>query len=128
MTEWFKVAVLKTAVRASVPWVRIPPHPPPQNRTANAGRSRFCARGGGKGSEQIAFRSHDADFAFRDFDALSKGAKVFALIATAVDPDPLAGSPREFAEHGRRDSLLACTLGHGLGALDVGLGLDREAP
>ena len=28
MAEWFKAAVLKTAVRESVPWVRIPPSPP----------------------------------------------------------------------------------------------------
>lgn len=28
VAEWLKAAVLKTAVRASVPWVRIPPHPP----------------------------------------------------------------------------------------------------
>ncbi len=28
VAEWFKAAVLKTAGRASAPWVRIPPHPP----------------------------------------------------------------------------------------------------
>ena len=28
VAEWFKAAVLKTAVRESVPWVRIPPSPP----------------------------------------------------------------------------------------------------
>ena len=28
MAEWFKAAVLKTAVGASPPWVRIPPSPP----------------------------------------------------------------------------------------------------
>lgn len=28
VAEWFKAAVLKTAVRVTVPWVRIPPHPP----------------------------------------------------------------------------------------------------
>ena len=28
VAEWFKAAVLKTAVRVSAPWVRIPPHPP----------------------------------------------------------------------------------------------------
>lgn len=28
VAEWLKAAVLKTAVRASVPWVRIPPLPP----------------------------------------------------------------------------------------------------
>src|SRR3954454_5977136 len=28
VVEWFKAAVLKTAVPARVPWVRIPPPPP----------------------------------------------------------------------------------------------------
>ena len=28
MAEWFKALVLKTSVRGTVPWVRIPPHPP----------------------------------------------------------------------------------------------------
>jgi hypothetical protein len=28
VAEWFKAAVLKTAVLARVPWVRIPPLPP----------------------------------------------------------------------------------------------------
>ena len=30
MAEWFKAAVLKTAVGVSLPWVRIPLPPPPQ--------------------------------------------------------------------------------------------------
>jgi hypothetical protein len=34
VAERLKAAVLKTAVRASVPWVRIPPHPPLPNRIA----------------------------------------------------------------------------------------------
>jgi hypothetical protein len=29
VVEWFKAAVLKTAVRVTAPWVRIPPPPPP---------------------------------------------------------------------------------------------------
>ena len=76
-------------------------------RTANAGRSRFCPRGGGEGSEQIAFRSHDPDFTVRDLDALGKGAKVVAPIAAAVDRDPLSRRPRELTDHLRRDRLLA---------------------
>ena len=28
MAEWFKALVLKTSVRETVPWVRIPPSPP----------------------------------------------------------------------------------------------------
>ena len=41
VAEWTKAAVLKTAVRVTVPGVRIPPHPPlyfaPYGRKANAG-------------------------------------------------------------------------------------------
>jgi hypothetical protein len=37
VAEWFKAAVLKTAVGASSPWVRIPPHPPNA-----AARATFC--------------------------------------------------------------------------------------
>ena len=36
MAERFKAPVLKTGVGAIPPWVRIPPHPPLQDRTANA--------------------------------------------------------------------------------------------
>ena len=32
VAEWFKAAVLKTAVGASPPWVRIPPLPPIYSR------------------------------------------------------------------------------------------------
>jgi len=32
VAEWFKAAVLKTAVGASPPWVRIPPLPPQAGR------------------------------------------------------------------------------------------------
>ena len=28
VAEWFKALVLKTSVGATLPWVRIPPHPP----------------------------------------------------------------------------------------------------
>ncbi len=48
MAEWFKAAVLKTAVGESPPWVRIPLLPPGQNRTGHATGRRFYARGGGK--------------------------------------------------------------------------------
>ena len=71
VAEWFKAAVLKTAAGQSPPWVRIPPLPPLQNRTANAGRSRFYARGGSERSEQIALRADDADLAVCHFDALA---------------------------------------------------------
>ncbi len=49
--EWPIGAVSKTVVPSRVPWVRIPPSPPTRNRTANAGRGRFQAAGGGKRSE-----------------------------------------------------------------------------
>ena len=37
VAEWFKAAVLKTAVGASSPWVRIPPSPPIIARSGRAG-------------------------------------------------------------------------------------------
>jgi hypothetical protein len=40
VAEWFKAAVLKTAVGASPPWVRIPPHPP--ERIEKSSFSRFA--------------------------------------------------------------------------------------
>ena len=49
VAEWFKAAVLKTAVGASPPWVRIPPSPPP-SKSCNGGiaatplRSLACCR------------------------------------------------------------------------------------
>jgi hypothetical protein len=54
VAEWLKAPHSKCGVPARVPRVRIPPSPPTQNRTANAGRSRFHAAGGGERSEQIA--------------------------------------------------------------------------
>jgi hypothetical protein len=50
--------------------ITIVPGPPPQNRTANAGRRWRHARASGKGSEKISLRSHDADSLVGDFDAL----------------------------------------------------------
>src|ERR1700731_2390538 len=85
---------------------RVPPSPPLQNRTANAGRSRLYARGGGERSEQIAFRSHDAAFAVSPLDPLGECAEMVAAITAAIDPDPLSGGPRECPDHGRRYGLL----------------------
>ncbi len=73
--------------------------------------------------EQIALRSHDADFSVRDLDPLGQRAKVFAAIAAAVDPDALAGGSGEFLDHGGRDRLLPRAFRHRLGAVGVGLGL-----
>src|SRR6266849_1988164 len=36
VAEWFKAPVLKTGVPARVPWVRIPPLPPPPNGSRGA--------------------------------------------------------------------------------------------
>src|SRR5688572_23858272 len=44
VAEWFKAAVLKTAVGASPPWVRIPPSPPPGGNDHGIGRSFGAAR------------------------------------------------------------------------------------
>ena len=43
MAEWFKAAVLKTAVGASSPWVRIPPCPPGKEAAAYLGKLRDWA-------------------------------------------------------------------------------------
>ena len=40
MAEWFKAAVLKTAVGASLPWVRIPLSPPPSRPDGETGRRK----------------------------------------------------------------------------------------
>jgi hypothetical protein len=81
--------------------------PPTRNRTANAGRSRLCARGIGKRLKQIAFRADDADPFVRDLDALGEGAKMISAITASLDPHPLTRSPGKLADHLRRDCLLA---------------------
>ena len=87
--------------------VAFPPHPPLQNRTANAGRSRLYAGRGGQRLKQIALRANDADLAASDLDALGERAEMIASIAAAVDPDALARRPGEPLDHLRRDGLLA---------------------
>ena len=86
VAERSKAHAWKVCIRETVSRVRIPPPPPIQNRTANAGRSRFYAAGGGERSEQVALRSHDADFLVRYLDALSQRAQVFPAVSAAVDP------------------------------------------
>src|SRR5882672_9565906 len=105
--EWSIGTVSKTVVRASVPWVRIPPSPPFQNRTANAGRSRPYTRAGREGSEKVAFRPHDANLLVRHLDPLGERAQVVAAIAAAVDPHPRPRRPGELPDHLRRDRLPA---------------------
>lgn len=87
--------------------MRRTPSPPFQNRTANAGRSRFYARRGGKGSEQITFRPHDAGLFGGDLDALGERPEMVAAVASPVDLHPLAACPSELADDLRRDCLLA---------------------
>src|SRR3546814_10675549 len=48
MAEWFKAAVLKTAVGVGLPWVRIPLSPP----SALASFVRFPARASGAGARR----------------------------------------------------------------------------
>lgn len=55
----------------------------------------------------MALRSFYADFTIRDLDALDQCPKVFTAIASAIDPDALAGGPGEFLDHCGRDRLLA---------------------
>jgi hypothetical protein len=123
VAEWFKAPVLKTGVPARVPWVRIPPLPPVQNRTANATRRRFYAGSRRTRSEQIAFRPHDADLAVGNFDPLSQGMQMVAAIAAAFDSYPLAGRGCELAQHRCGDRLLSRTFQLGLGPHGVGLGM-----
>src|SRR3546814_5904168 len=42
VAEWFKAAVLKTAVGSRSPWVRIPPCPPSNLIPVKAGRFSSC--------------------------------------------------------------------------------------
>jgi hypothetical protein len=77
-----------------------------QNRTANAGRSRFHARGGGEHLKQIAFRADNADLAICDLDALRKRAEMVAAVTAAIDPNPLPCRSGECLDHLRRDGLL----------------------
>ena len=92
VAERLKAAVLKTAVRASVPWVRIPPHPPFQrlcdSEAAGAAAPmplsvfdhRFRARGWWRGPTRITGqRSFPSEYrpkglipACRNFDSLSR--------------------------------------------------------
>lgn len=99
VAEWSIAAVLKTVEGSRPPGVRIPPPPPFQNRTVNAGRSRLYARGGGEGLKQIALRSHDPDLLLRDFDALGERAEMVATIVAALDPHAFPRCSGEFPSH-----------------------------
>lgn len=53
VAEWFKAAVLKTAVGATPPWVRIPPLPPDQNTLRASGR-HLCGIQGSRHGPVVA--------------------------------------------------------------------------
>ena len=53
MAEWFKAPVLKTGVRAIVPWVQIPPHP----LVSFFAVEYRCANGFGQATSTAARRS-----------------------------------------------------------------------
>jgi hypothetical protein len=103
VAEWFKAAVLKTAVGSRPPWVRIPPHPP----VRNCERRAWPVSHRRQRLEQIALRADDADRFVRDLDALGERTEMVAAIAPAVDPDPLSRRPGEPLDHLGRDRLLA---------------------
>jgi hypothetical protein len=64
VAEWFKAAVLKTAVGASLPWVRIPPHPPPT-------RGALLAGGGPELSpRELATKRFDTAVSTRPFSVI----------------------------------------------------------
>src|SRR5579872_2484313 len=89
VAEWSIAPHSKCGIRATVSGVRIPPSPPYQNRTANAGRSRLYAGRGGQRLKQITFRADDADLAVSDLDSLRERAEMVAAIAATADPDAL---------------------------------------
>ena len=102
MAERLKAHAWKACVRESVPWVRIPLPPPPQNRTTNADRSRLCGR---------------------HFDVLGARAEVVTVIAAVIAHDPLARRPGKPLDCLRRDCLLARRLQHHCSKRGAGLRL-----
>ena len=69
VAERLKAPVLKTGRGASSSWVRIPPHPPVQNKAANVRDRRCCASGCGRRPKQISLRA-EGDLAGCDLDSL----------------------------------------------------------
>lgn len=103
VAEWLKAPVLKTGRPARVSWVRIPPHPPFQSLRGHC----VCANVRHQRLERPGLRSHDADLALRDFDALGERAEMVAPVAAAFEAETLTRGAGEFAEHLRRHSLQA---------------------
>ena len=84
--------------------VRIPPSAPLRYKTGHAKTRRFRACSGDKGTQQYAFRAHDANLFRIDFNALGECAEVVAAIAAALGAHALAGLPGECFERLRRDA------------------------
>jgi hypothetical protein len=70
--------------------------------------------------QRIALRSHDADLAASDFDALGERSETDAAIA-ASDPYPLAIGRSGLPYHDWRDGLLAVALKRGGRSLGFGM-------
>ena len=81
--------------------VRIPLSPPLQSPSGHC----VCAAVRHERLEQPRLRSHDADLAFGDLDALGERAKMVAAIAAAFEVDALACGACELAEHLWRNRL-----------------------
>ncbi len=64
MAEWFKAAVLKTAVGGSLPWVRIPPCPPFTKNTGPCGRFFIECRWELEPTTESGFESRSASEGF----------------------------------------------------------------
>jgi hypothetical protein len=84
VAERFKAAVLKTAVRASAPWVRIPPHPPYVG-IAPAARNLGL------------FKSLSDRVDSRDEDAMSRTTAIARTDHTAPEPHVLVAGDHDGA-------------------------------
>ena len=98
VVEWFKAAVLKTAVPVTVPWVRIPPPPPPipsarYCRASRVQRTRIIdvPERSATCAQQAVHPDIDAAFAEAACDVVKNAAAMSAAVAT--DPRP-AGAAR----------------------------------
>jgi hypothetical protein len=120
VAEWSNAAVSKTVVGLRRPRVRIPVSPPIRNKAGHLTRRVCCAH---ERSQQIALRSHDADFAFIDVDPLGQGSQVVTAVAAAGQAHPVAGGAGEGAEHLWRYGFLADRFEQGRAAVSIDTGL-----
>ena len=70
VAEWLKAPVLKTGRRASVSWVRIPPHPPLQYRTGHPRAKKSVWVSGG--FQESVFSASDFDPLLADHDPIDQ--------------------------------------------------------